>query len=73
MNESRPPKGCWDKILKFIIDSATTIWSYTPQALKDCGFGCYDWAFMKPNPMVQIFYMLVAGGGFAVYVKVGMM
>jgi hypothetical protein len=29
-----------------------------------------DYVLNKPNPLVQIFYFIVAGGGFAVYVKV---
>jgi len=27
----------------------------------------------KPNPIIQIFYLLIAGGGFIIYVKRGMM
>lgn len=28
-----------------------------------------DWAVNKPNPLVQIFYGTIAGGGYYVYVK----
>ena len=31
------------------------------------------YVFFKPNPIIQSMYLLVAGGGFIVYVKVGMM
>ena len=31
------------------------------------------YVFFKPNPIIQCMYLLVAGGGFIVYVQVGMM
>ena len=31
------------------------------------------YVFFKPNPIIQCMYLLVAGGGFVVYVYVGMM
>ena len=31
-----------------------------------------DYALNKPNPIIQIFYLIIAGGGFVIYVAVGM-
>lgn len=30
-----------------------------------------EWVFNKPNPLIQIFYLVIAVGGFVVYVNVG--
>ena len=38
----------------------------------DAMFDCYDYCVNKPNPIIQFFYLLVAGGGFVVYVWIGM-
>ena len=41
-------------------------------AMVDGCLGCVDYALNKPNPIIQIFYLLIAGGGFVIYVYVGM-
>ena len=33
--------------------------------------GCYNYVVFKPNPLVQIFYLVIAGGGFIIYFKDG--
>lgn len=36
----------------------------------DSMFSFWTWLIFKPNPCIQIFYLVVAVGGFIIYVKV---
>ena len=38
----------------------------------DLGTDLIDWIINKPNPIVQLFYLAIAGGGFYIYVTVAM-
>ena len=38
--------------------------------ITDAVFTCVDYVINKPNPIVQIFYLAVAVGGFYIYVSV---
>lgn len=42
---------------------------YLGNKLVDFVLGILHYVMNKPNPIVQIFYLIIAGGGFVVYVR----
>lgn len=70
--KSRKPRGFWG-----LVNSAIDMFEFGARATignrgVDGIINAVDYALNKPNPIIQIFYLIIAGGGFVIYVAVGM-
>ena len=65
-------KGFWGHLHGAIDAAERGCRAVLGDAAVDRCVGCVDYALNKPNPIIQIFYLIIAGGGFVIYVAVGM-
>lgn len=70
--KERKPKGFFGYLYAFINSVERGARATLGDAAVDGCAGGIDYALNKPNPIIQIFYLIIAGGGFVIYVGVGM-